>query len=74
MKIGDYLQTKEAAIFLGITPNTLRSWCRSGKLPVHRHPMNGYRLFKKTDLEAVLAAIAASSRTDPSVDVPDSSR
>ena len=50
----DYRKIKEAAELLGVTPATLRNWDRAGKLPVHRHPINRYRLFKKSDLEKIL--------------------
>lgn len=57
VRLEDYVQIKEAAILLGVAPNTLRNWERNGKLAVYRHPMNGYRLFKRSDLEAILASI-----------------
>jgi len=57
LKLQDYLQIKAAAAFLGVSASTLRNWERSGKLVAHRHPINGYRLYRKSDLEAILAAI-----------------
>lgn len=45
-----YLQVKEAAEFLGVSPNTIRNWGRDDKLPEYRHPLNNYRLYRKTDL------------------------
>ncbi len=60
MNIRDYLTIKEAAAFLGVSPNTLRNWERNGKIATYRHPINHYRLYKKTELEALLAAIEAS--------------
>ncbi len=62
MNIRDYLTIREAASFLGVSPNTLRNWERSGKITTHRHPLNGYRLYKQTDLEALLVAIELSSQ------------
>ena len=56
-KLTDYLQVKEAAEFLGVSPNTLRNWSRDGKIAVHRNPINGYRLFKRSDLEKLLREI-----------------
>ena len=56
MKLQDYLQIKAAAAFLGVSVNTLRNWERQGKLATYRHPINGYRLYRKTDLEALLNA------------------
>lgn len=40
---------------------TLRNWGRHGKVRLHRHPINGYRLFKKIDLENLLAAVKRSA-------------
>ncbi len=62
MNIQDYLQIKAAAVFLGVSMNTLRNWERTGKLATYRHPINGYRLYKKADLEALLAAIKRSDQ------------
>ena len=49
--LSQYVTITEAAEFLGVSPNTIRNWDRSGKIPVHRSPMSGYRLFLKADLE-----------------------
>jgi predicted site-specific integrase-resolvase len=57
--LGDYLTVKGAAALLGVCPGTLRNWDRAGKLKPARHPMNGYRLYRRSDLEAVLAAADA---------------
>lgn len=54
----DYLLVGEAAKFLGVSVGTIRNWDRSGKLQSYRNPANGYRLFKRSDLEAFLASIA----------------
>lgn len=56
----DYLRIKEAAEFLGVSAGTLRNWDRAGKIPSRRHPISGYRLFKKADLEAFLSKIEQS--------------
>jgi len=57
MKIADYLKITEAAKFLGVTTNTLRNWEKEKKITVYRNPQNMYRLYKKEDLEALLANI-----------------
>ena len=57
MQLPDYLQIKEAAALLGVAPNTLRNWGRAGKIRVYRHPINNYRLYKRADLETLLASI-----------------
>jgi excisionase family DNA binding protein len=56
-KIADFLTIKNAAKFLGVTPNTLRNWEKNKKLPTSRHPLNRYRLNKKEDLEQLLANV-----------------
>lgn len=53
-KLTDYVLTAEAAETLGVSQNTLRAWAEAGKIPVHRNPANGYRLFKRSDLAAFL--------------------
>ena len=53
----DYLTVGEAASFLGVSTTTLRNWDRSGKLKAHRHPINGYRLYRREDLEALLRKV-----------------
>lgn len=53
-----FLTVKEAAETLGVSPNTVRAWGASGKLPEYRHPLNNYRLFKEADVEEVRAQIA----------------
>ena len=64
MNIQDYMKIKAAA-FLSVSVNTLRNWERAGKLATYRHPINGYRLYKKSDLEALLAAIKRSDQPLP---------
>lgn len=53
-KLDGYLRIKEAAEFLGVSPNTLRNWGRDGRIIEHRHPVNNYRLYKKDDLTRLL--------------------
>ncbi len=62
-RIGDYLTVKAAATLLGVCSGTLCNWDRAGKLRPTRHPMNGYRLYRRSDLEAVLAS--AAGECDP---------
>ena len=65
-KLDSYLTIKEAAEYLGVSANTLRNWGRDNKLPMHRNPINGYRLFKITDLDRFLANIEKSKELKPS--------
>jgi MerR family transcriptional regulator, copper efflux regulator len=60
--LDEYLTVKLAAEFLGVSPSTLRNWDRAGKLKPHRHPMNRYRLYRRTELEAVLRSAAERER------------
>lgn len=62
----DYMSIREAAKFLGVSPGTLRNWGRDGKIATHRNPLNGYRLYKKADLELVLKTIARPWRPEHS--------
>jgi len=61
-KLTDYLMTAEAAEILGVAQNTLRKWARQGKIPMHRNPANGYRLFLRKDLERFLRQTAKAIR------------
>ncbi len=56
-RLADYLTVKEAAAFLGVSPSTLRNWDKEGKLEANRHPVNGYRLYRKADLEVLLKQV-----------------
>jgi MerR family transcriptional regulator, copper efflux regulator len=47
----DYMTIAEAADYVGVSPMTLRRWDKAGKLHAKRHPMNRYRLYKKSDLD-----------------------
>jgi predicted site-specific integrase-resolvase len=53
----NYLSIKDAAEFVGVSPGTLRNWDRAGKIATHRNPLNGYRLYKKSELEILLRTI-----------------
>ncbi len=68
-KLQDYLTVREAAELVGVSPSTLRAWDRSGKLVATRNPMNRYRLYRREDLEVLLARIEqityASERDGP---------
>lgn len=44
------LTISEAAEVLGVSQPTLRRWDRAGKFTPHRHPINGYRLYKRAEV------------------------
>lgn len=41
----------EAANLLGVSAPTLRNWDRQGKLAAYRHPINGYRMYDRAEIE-----------------------
>lgn len=63
-KIDDYLKIKDAAALVGVSPSTLRNWETLGKLKAHRNPHNGYRLYQRNELEALLLEISKSVEKD----------
>lgn len=48
--MNDLLTIEKAAKYLGITPQTLRNWDKSGKLKSVRDPSNNYRLYHIDEL------------------------
>ena len=58
--LGDYLTVGEAARVLGVSPSTLRRWDRAGRVAAVRHPVNGYRLYRREALESLLRSVAAA--------------
>ena len=58
IKLTDYVKTAEAAEMLGVSQNTLRKWAGSGAIPMYRNPVNGYRLFNRSDLDKLLKKVA----------------
>lgn len=64
-RLDEYLRIKEAAEYLGVCQNTLRNWEHSGKIRVHRHPVNNYRLFKVSDLAQLLNTAQRSAASRP---------
>lgn len=60
-KLSEYVKVAEAAFILGVAQNTVRAWAENGTLPVHRNPANGYRLFRRSDLDTFLKKVSNSS-------------
>lgn len=60
-KLKDFLRISEAAEYLGVSSRTLRNWENAGKITAHRHPVNGYRLFRQQDLDELLKQVQQPS-------------
>jgi len=58
IRLSEYVKVAEAAAILGVSQGTVRTWAEAGKIPMHKNPANGYRLFKRDELEQFLANIA----------------
>jgi len=56
----DYLTVTQAAKLLGVTVMTLHRWDASGKLKARRNPLNHYRLYKRSELKALLIKVSKS--------------
>ena len=61
-RLDGYLRIREAAAFLGVSPNTLRNWGREQKIAELRHPVNNYRLYRRSDLEKLLQQVGRPGR------------
>lgn len=67
-KVREYVKVAEAAEILGVSQGTVRAWAEAGKIPMHKNPANGYRLFKRDDLSAFLEAIDSSVKSKKRMD------
>lgn len=56
-KFSDYYSLKQTATFLGVTSATILNWIAKGKMRHYAHPITGYKIFDKEDLEALLKSI-----------------
>lgn len=52
-----FVTVKQAAELLDVAPNTVRAWGASGSITEYRHPVNNYRLYKRQELEKLLARV-----------------
>jgi len=65
-RLSEYVKVAEAAEILGVSQGTVRAWAEAGKIPMHKNPANGYRLFKRAELEQFLDYIdKPSTPTNP---------
>ena len=59
-KMNEYCSKGEAAKILGVSGLTLINWEKKGVLKTRRHPMNGFRIYVKSELLALLEQIENS--------------
>lgn len=57
-KLSEYVKVAEAAEILGVSQGTVRTWAEAGKIPMHKNPANGYRLFRRADLDKFLRTVS----------------
>ncbi len=63
-KLSNYLHTAAVAEYMGVAQNTLRKWAACGDVPMHRNPVNGYRLLKLSDLDKLLKEGGQAGRAE----------
>lgn len=64
-KLDKYLKIADAALFLGVSQNTLRKWADEGRIVARVNPANGYRLFLREELEFFLKRASEPVSTKP---------
>lgn len=47
----EYFRISDAAEYVGVSAQTLRRWEKEGRVDAVRHPGNGYRYYRRADLE-----------------------
>jgi len=57
----DSVRVGEAATILGVSTKTLRNWDRMGKLKARRHPVNGFRIYLREELQNLLNQVSETS-------------
>ena len=58
----DLITIAEAARLLAVSLPTLRRWDESGKFKARRHPMNGYRMYLRTEVARLRERIVKGER------------
>ena len=62
-KLHEYVKIAEAAEILGVCENTLRKWVDERRIPASVNPANGYRLFRREDLDTFLTKASQPAST-----------
>lgn len=56
------LTVGQAAAILGVSAATLRRWDEAGHFRARRHPINGWRVYRRGDVERLRRKLAAGSK------------
>ena len=64
MNYKDFMGTKKAAEYLGVTTDQLRGWARSGKIRIVKHPTTGRMLFHRGDLNKEINMLTLNARCE----------
>jgi len=61
-KISEFLTIGEASAYLGVSKVSLRRWDRAGMLKARRHPISGYRLYLRSELDGFLSQLCEAEQ------------
>ena len=61
-KISEFLTIGEASAYLGVSKVSLRRWDRAGMLKARRHPISGYRLYLRSELDGFLSQLGEAEQ------------
>jgi hypothetical protein len=59
-KSRDFITVRQAADMIGALPVTLCNWDRSARLKATRHRVNRYSLYRRQDVQSLLAVLTDS--------------
>jgi excisionase family DNA binding protein len=59
-KLSEHVKVAEASEILNVSQGTIRTWAESGKIPMQKNSLNGYRLFLRADLKNFLKQVESS--------------
>jgi len=62
----DFMGIGEVAKQFDRTQETIRAWCRAGRIPVYREPVTNNRVFRKGDVEKLMEELKPTSHDRPS--------
>ena len=60
----NHLKISQAAKKIGVSPETLRRWDKTGKFPSQRHPINNYRIYDEKQITLMIKELGQLYLTD----------